>query len=88
MDDTLVGTHDLIAASFQHAVTKYSGLKLEENDVEMISGYSLPHMLSQKVPPFTWTKHSKDVTNTSEIALPRLHSSTHHWRKHWHNFVR
>jgi HAD superfamily hydrolase (TIGR01549 family) len=50
MDDTLVGTRDLIDASFEHAVAEYSSLKLQENEVAMISGYSLSRMLSQRVP--------------------------------------
>ena len=50
MDDTLVGTHDLIAASFEYAIAEYSSRELEENEVAMISGYSLSRVLSQKVP--------------------------------------
>ena len=50
MDDTVVGTHHLIAASFEHAVAEYSILEPQENGVPMISGYSLSGMLSQKVP--------------------------------------
>ena len=50
MDDTLVGTHDLIAASFEHAIAEYSSRKLEEDEVAMISGYSLSRVLSQRVP--------------------------------------
>jgi len=50
MDDTLVGTHDLIGASFKYAVAKYSSPKPRENNIAMISGYSLSRMLSQNVP--------------------------------------
>ena len=36
-------THDLIAASFEHAVAEYSSLKPQESEVAMISGCSLPY---------------------------------------------
>ena len=49
MDDTLVGTHDLISASFAHAIAEYSRPRSSEN-VAMISGYSLSCILLQSVP--------------------------------------
>jgi len=50
MDDTLVGTHELIAASLEHASSEYSCRKLDDSVVAMISGYTLSRVLSQRVP--------------------------------------
>jgi pyrophosphatase PpaX len=50
MDDTLVDTRDLIATSFEHAVREYQKLKLAENEVAIISGYTLSRLLSRRVP--------------------------------------
>jgi len=79
MDDTLVGTHDLIGASFEHAVAKYSHLKLEEVDVETISGYTLSMMLSRKVPSNcleealdSYHEYFRDHFDTTAVIYPSL----------------
>lgn len=82
MDCTLVDTYDLIAASFEHAVAEYSSLKLKESEVAVISGYTLSHMLSERVPSHYLHRaiemfhgYFKDHFNTTTKTYPGIKES-------------